>query len=119
MADMVVISPVLDTISMFITNACDVIDDVSLACVIVLRSVSDDISIFITDCSGVYDGASLVNIYNTYFAPCDICFDDTARARVSCSIWAAATDFRRFMPGSIRIHYTEMLSISQRRSDSP
>jgi len=118
MADRNMTSSVSDTISTLVDNALDAINDVLLACMTILRSVPDDISMFVTDCSGIFDDASLENTYDTYFAPYDICLDDTERARISCSIWAAVTDFRRFMPDSIRIYYTEMLGISLRRSES-
>jgi hypothetical protein len=118
-AGMVVMSSILDTISLFITDACDVVDDVSMACMIILRFVSNDVSIVVTDTLIDIEDVSPVGTSNTCFASYDLCFNDLERARVSCCITVAATDFGRCISGGIRIHYTEMLSISQRRQDSP
>jgi hypothetical protein len=88
------------------------IDDVSLAEMVMARSVLDDISIFVIECPDLINNISLEGMSSTRSASHDICFDETERARVSCGISVAATNFGRCMSGSIRIHYTEMVDIS-------
>ena len=93
-------------------------DDVSLAGMVALRSVPDDLSISLLNRPDLINDVSLVGMFNTCFVSYDICFDDTSRASVSYSISAAATSFERYMSSSMRIHYTEMIGISQRWSES-
>ena len=56
MADMIVMSSILDVVSMFVTDALEVIDDASLARMIRLRSSSNDISTLANDLLDVVDG---------------------------------------------------------------
>jgi hypothetical protein len=82
------------------------------------RAVPDDISIFVIDCGNFIDDVSLEGMSNTCFISYDICCDDASRASVSYGISAAATNLERYMSSSMRIHYTEMIGISQRWSES-
>jgi hypothetical protein len=81
---------------------------------VMARSVPDDISIFVIDCPDFIDDASLEGMPSTCFASYDICSDKTERPRVSRGVLAAATNLERYMSSGTRIHYTEMLGISQR-----
>lgn len=85
---------------------------------LISRAVPDDISIFVNDCGDFIDDVSLEGMSNTCFISYDICFDDASRASVSYDTSAAATKFERYTSSSMRIHYTEMLGISQRWSES-
>ena len=108
-----VVGSVLDRASIFITDACDIIDDVSLAHMIVLRSVPNDVGIIANYNLGFIDNVSPVGTSNICCASYDIYFDNSERARASYVISAAATDPRRHMSGRIRTNYTEIFGTSQ------